>query len=92
MRKFLRTIFLVDLLEGLWVTFRYQRPKNIVTEQYPAERPKVAERYRGAPRLNNNPENRRDAVHRLQPVRAGLPGNSDRGGAASATSRPGARN
>ena len=42
MRRFLRTIFLVDLLEGLWVTFRYQRPKNIVTEQYPAERPKVA--------------------------------------------------
>jgi len=56
MRRLLRTIFLVDLLEGLWVTFRYQRPRNIVTEQYPAERPKVAERYRGAPRLNNNPE------------------------------------
>jgi len=56
MRRLLRTIFLVDLLEGLWVTFRYQRPKNIVTEQYPLERPKVAERYRGAPRLNNNPE------------------------------------
>jgi NADH-quinone oxidoreductase subunit I len=56
MRRILRTIFLVDLLEGLWVTFRYQRPKNIVTEQYPLERPKVAERYRGAPRLNNNPE------------------------------------
>ena len=56
MRRFLRTIFLVDLLEGLWVTFRYQPPKNIVTEQYPLERPKVAERYRGAPRLNNNPE------------------------------------
>ena len=56
MRKFLRTIFLVDLLEGLWVTFRYQHPKNICTEQYPLQRPKVAERYRGAPRLNNNPE------------------------------------
>jgi NADH-quinone oxidoreductase subunit I len=56
MRKFLRTVFLVDLLEGLWVTFRYQPPRNIVTEQYPAERPKVAERFRGAPRLNNNPE------------------------------------
>jgi NADH-quinone oxidoreductase subunit I len=56
MRKFLRTLFLVDLLEGLWVTFRAQHPKNIVTEQYPAERPKVAERFRGAPRLNNNPE------------------------------------
>ena len=56
MRKFSRTVFLVDLLEGLGVTFRYQPTKNIVTEQYPAERPKVAERYRGAPRLNNHPE------------------------------------
>lgn len=57
MRKILRKIFLVDLLEGLWVTLRSQHPKNIVTEQYPAVRPKVAERYRGAPRLNINPEN-----------------------------------
>jgi NADH-quinone oxidoreductase subunit I len=56
MRKFLRTVFLVDLLEGLGVTFRYQPTKNIVTEQYPAERPRIAERYRGAPRLNNHPE------------------------------------
>ena len=56
MRKFLRTIFLVDLLEGLRVTFGYQPTKHVVTEQYPAERPKIAERYRGAPRLNNNPE------------------------------------
>lgn len=57
MRKLLRTIFLVDLVQGLMVTFRTQNPKNIVTEQYPAQRPKVAERYRGAPRLNINPEN-----------------------------------
>jgi len=56
MRKFLRTVFLVDLVQGLWLTFRYQHPKNICTQQYPAERPKVAERYRGAPRLNINPE------------------------------------
>ncbi|MBS1874603.1 MAG: NADH-quinone oxidoreductase subunit I [Acidobacteria bacterium] len=56
MRKLLRTIFLVDLAQGLWVTFRSQSTKNIYTEQYPAERPKVAERYRGAPRLNNNPD------------------------------------
>ena len=33
-----------------------QNPREIVTEQYPLERPMVAERYRGAPRLNNNPE------------------------------------
>lgn len=56
MRKLLRTIFLVDLIEGLWVTFRSQPPSKIETEQYPAERPKIAERYRGAPRLNVNPE------------------------------------
>lgn len=52
----LRRIFLVDLLKGLWRTFSYQRPSATYTEQYPAERPIVAERYRGAPRLNNHPE------------------------------------
>jgi len=52
-----RKVFLVDLLQGLWVTFRNQHPKYIYTEQYPAERPQVAERYRGAPRLNINPDN-----------------------------------
>jgi NADH-quinone oxidoreductase subunit I len=56
MRKFLRTVFLIDLVEGLLVTFRHQPTWNVVTEQYPAERPKIAERYRGAPRLNSNPE------------------------------------
>ena len=56
MRRFLRAVFLIDLMEGLRVTFRAQHPKNICTEQYPLERPKVAERYRGAPRLNTNPE------------------------------------
>jgi NADH-quinone oxidoreductase subunit I len=56
MRKLLRKIFLVDLIEGLRVTFRYQQPKYICTEQYPSQRPKVAERFRGAPRLNTNPE------------------------------------
>lgn len=53
----LRKIFLADLLTGLWVTFKTQRTANIVTEQYPLERPRVGERFRGAPRLNNNPEN-----------------------------------
>ena len=57
MVKWLRTVFLVDLMEGLRVTFRNQDPRRIVTEQYPSERPHVAERYRGAPRLNINPEN-----------------------------------
>src|ERR1019366_2740510 len=52
----LRKVFLVDLVQGLGVTFRYQDPKEIYTEQYPLERPQVAERYRGAPRLNVNPD------------------------------------
>ena len=54
--RLLKKIFLVDLFQGLRVTFRSQDPKSIVTEQYPAERPQIAERYRGAPRLNTNPE------------------------------------
>ena len=52
----LRKIFLVDLIKGLSLTFRYQNPKEIYTEQYPLQRPQVAERYRGLPRLNVNPE------------------------------------
>ena len=51
-----RKIFMVDLIKGLSVTFRYQDPKEIYTEQYPLQRPQVAERYRGAPRLNVNPD------------------------------------
>src|SRR6201984_2684209 len=56
MKSLLRKVFLVDLLQGLRVTFRYQDPKEIYTEQYPLERPQVAERYRGAPRLHVNPD------------------------------------
>ena len=56
MPRLLKKIFLVDLFQGLWVTFRNQNPKRIYTEQYPAQRPAVAERFRGAPRLNLNPE------------------------------------
>jgi len=56
MPSLLRKVFMVDLLQGLRVTFRYQDPKEIYTEQYPLERPQVAERYRGAPRLNVNPD------------------------------------
>jgi len=64
---------------GLNVTFRYQDPKEIYTEQYPLERPQVAERYRGAPRLNVKPRYRRDSLHFLRPVRSGLSGTPDRG-------------
>lgn len=63
LKGFLRKIFLVDLLEGMWVTLRYDlalarpgQPPELYTEEYPKERPQVAERYRGAPRLNINPE------------------------------------
>lgn len=57
MPQWLRRFLLIDLLQGMLVTFRTQHPKNINTEQYPEDRPRVAERYRGAPRLNINPEN-----------------------------------
>ena len=56
MKSALRKLFMVDLLKGLSVTFKAQDPARIYTEQYPLQRPQVAERYRGAPRLNVNPE------------------------------------
>lgn len=56
MNTVLRKMLFVDLIKGLKVTFRNQDPKNVYTEQYPLQRPQVAERYRGAPRLNNHPE------------------------------------
>ena len=52
MKAALKKLFLVDLVRGLQVTFRNQDPREIYTEQYPMQRPQVAERYRGAPRLN----------------------------------------
>ena len=55
MRLFEKFTF-TDLIKGLLTTFREQNPKEIVTEQYPAQRPRIAERYRGAPRLNVDPE------------------------------------
>ena len=55
MGRFLKSILLWDLFQGLWVTFRNQNPRYIYTE-HPTERPKLAERYRGAPRLNVNPD------------------------------------
>ena len=52
----LKKLFLVDLLKGMALTFRSQDPAAVYTEQYPLERPQVADRYRGAPRLNNDVE------------------------------------
>ena len=54
MIDFLRRIFFVDILKGLALTFQYTYRK-VYTEQYPLEKPKLAERYKGAPRLNNDP-------------------------------------
>jgi len=56
MKELLTRIFQADFLKGMGVTFRTQLPSNIYTEQYPLERPMVAERFRGAPRLNKHPE------------------------------------
>ena len=56
MKELIGRLFQVDVLKGMGVTFRTQHPGNVYTEQYPQERPMVAERYRGAPRLNNHPE------------------------------------
>ena len=56
MKQLVERLFQLDFFKGMGVTFRTQNPKNIYTEQYPLERPLVAERYRGAPRLNDNPE------------------------------------
>jgi NADH-quinone oxidoreductase subunit I len=66
-QAFKRLMF-IDLIKGLAVTFRYNlramyEPRDggnihqaIYTEQYPRERPKIGERFRGAPRLNLDPE------------------------------------
>ena len=50
-----KRIFFIDILKGLALTFRHTYRKAY-TEQYPTEKPKLAERYKGAPRLNNDPE------------------------------------
>ena len=43
----LRTLFLVDIAKGLWLTLKYT-PQPAFTFQYPAERRPVAPRFRGA--------------------------------------------
>src|SRR5262244_3005340 len=52
---FLRKLFFVDIIRGLMITFPYVFRKTY-TEQYPTQRPQIADRYRGAPRLNKDPE------------------------------------
>ena len=52
--NFLKTIFLVDLLKGLWLTMKYT-PQPAFTFQYPAERRPTAPRFRGVLRLQTEP-------------------------------------
>src|SRR5213595_3583377 len=51
---FFKTIFLVDLLKGLWVTLKYT-PQPAFTFQYPAERRPTSPRFRGVLRLQTEP-------------------------------------
>src|SRR5688572_5057374 len=51
---FLKKIFLIDLVKGLWVTLKYT-PQPAFTFQYPAERRPTAPRFRGVLRLQTEP-------------------------------------
>ena len=75
--KFLKTIFLVDLVKGMWLTMKYT-PQPAFTFQYPAERRPTAPRFRGVLRLQTEPGHRRADLHRLRPVRQGVPRRPDR--------------
>jgi len=79
MGGFLNKVLLVDLFRRLWATFQNQSPKYIYIEQYPTERPRIAERYRGAPRLNVNPDTNETLCISLQSVRPGVSGKPDCG-------------
>ncbi len=51
----LRRVLLLELLVGLWITLRnFFRPH--ITLEYPKERPDLAPRFRGMPRLRRDPE------------------------------------
>jgi NADH-quinone oxidoreductase subunit I len=62
----IKRFFLSDLIQGLKLTLRFNlgalkgsdpvKGHGIYTEQYPKERPDVAPRFHGAPRLNMDPE------------------------------------
>jgi NADH-quinone oxidoreductase subunit I len=53
-KDFLRKVFLVDIIKGLWVTLKYT-PQPAFTFQYPSERRAVAPRFRGVLRLQVDP-------------------------------------
>ncbi len=54
--KFLKRFMLIDFFQGMAVTFRSQAPRELVTEQYPLQRPTIADAWRGQPRLTVDPE------------------------------------
>src|SRR5687768_18531687 len=66
--QLIRRLLLLDLFKGLALTFKYNvralyEPRDggnpnqaIYTEQYPLEAARVSERFRGAPRLNLDPD------------------------------------
>ena len=54
MINFLKKIFLIDLVKGMWVTLKYT-PQPAFTFQYPAERRPTAPRFRGVLRLQTEP-------------------------------------
>ena len=66
--QLIKRLLLLDLFKGLALTFKYNaralyEPRDggnpnqaIYTEQYPLEAARVSERFRGAPRLNLDPE------------------------------------
>ena len=66
--QMIKRLLLLDLFKGLALTFKYNAralydfffndtaTTEIYTEQYPLEPARVSERYRGAPRLNLDPE------------------------------------
>jgi NADH-quinone oxidoreductase subunit I len=53
LRRFLRMVFLLDILQGLWVTLRLYFSRK-VTVQYPEEVKEPAPRFRGILRLHRD--------------------------------------
>ena len=76
----LRKIFLVDLLKGMSLTFRYQDPKEIYTEQYPLRAAAGGGAISRAAAVERESRDREDAVYRVRPVREGVSGKFDCGG------------
>ncbi|MBI3951761.1 MAG: NADH-quinone oxidoreductase subunit I [Acidobacteria bacterium] len=55
-KQIISRFLLLDLIKGMAITFKWQAPSRNVTVQYPKVRPKIGERFRGAPQLNIDPE------------------------------------